>query len=133
MFLIPWKIHFLINKKLGVPISEDIQHNADNITLTLIWKKWGLSKYLHIVFNDKGVEWNDRKDKTLRYSYGYEKMGSFDGYPVLIIDEKMNITKGTNTLWDNYVIQSVELFSKNHYERMLTKDLTVIPEFKDTQ
>lgn len=129
MYVIPWKVHFLIDKKLGPPKDQNVQYEKDCIVLTMTWKSWITTKTLQLTFKDTGVEWNDRKDKTLRYSYGYEKMGSFNGYPVLTVDEHMTIAKN-NKLWSEHVVHSVELLSSLAYEKMMTRDLTQVPEFK---
>lgn len=99
--------------------------------MTLTWKRWGglSTRSLTLTFTDKGVEWNDRKDSSLRYSYGYEKMGSYCGYPVLIVDANTQMTKNISECED-CEIYSIELFSKTDYERILINDMTKIPDFK---
>lgn len=131
MFVIPWKIHFLINKKLGKYQTPQIEVKGRCIVLTLTWKRWGglSTRSLTLTFTDTGVEWNDRKDKYIRYSYGYEKMGSYCGYPVIMIDETLQVAKHLPVVED-CEISSVELFSKTDYERVLINDMTKIPDFK---
>lgn len=131
MFVIPWKIHFLINKKLGKYHSSHIEIKGGCIAVTLTWKRWGglSTRNLTLTFTDKGVEWNHHKDQYLRYSYGYEKMGSYCGYPVIIIDEKAQVSKTVLDAGD-CEISSIELFSKTDYERVLVNDMSKIPVFK---
>jgi hypothetical protein len=131
MFVIPWKIHFLVSKKLGKVETPIIQHEKGTIVLTMKWKRWGgiSCRSITLFFKDMVVEWNDRKDETLRYSYGYEKMGSYCGYPVIIIDENLQISRSVPVV-DDYEVCSVELYSRAEFDRTLMNDLTKIPVFK---
>jgi hypothetical protein len=133
MFVIPWKIHFLVSKKLGKVEAPIIQHEKGTIVLTMKWKRWGglSSRSITLFFKDMVVEWNDCKDKTLRYSYGYEKMGSYCGYPVIIIDDNLQVSRSAPVV-DNHEIYSVELYSRAEFDKTLMNDLTKIPVFKDS-
>lgn len=131
MFVIPWKIHFLISKKAGKLEEPVIQHEKGSIVLTLKWKRWGgiSRRSLTLFFKDLVVEWNDRKDESVRYSYGYEKMGSYCGYPIIIIDNQLQVSKTANDEED-YEICSVELFTRAEFDSVLMNDMTKIPDFK---
>jgi hypothetical protein len=133
MFVIPWKIHFLVSKKLGKIEALNIQHEKETIVLTMKWKRWcGISsRSITLFFKDMAVEWNDRKDKTLRYSYGYEKLGSYCGYPVIILDEDLQVSRSAPVA-DNYEVCSVELYSRAEFDKTLMNDLSKIPVFKDS-
>lgn len=129
MFVIPWKFHLVFHTKIGIP-TMDIVVLQSGVLLTLSWKGWWKSHHLQITFKDTGVEWDDPRDATIRYSYGYEKMGSFNGDPILIVDKNYHVNKHIDD-WTNYEIHVVELFSYEKYEQMITQDLSKIPEIKE--
>lgn len=130
MFVIPWKVQLLICDRLGTPCTHTIYHETDKIRLTLGWKLWGVEKQIVLIFTERGVEWDNRKDTHIRFFYPYEKMEHRDGIPLLTVNVSLEIEK-VNPPPLGFVTYTVELFSKPQYEQLLLGELTKIPDFSE--